>query len=460
MKKLLVTLLIVAFAAGFVFTGIGCKEEAAETEEIAETEEAAEVEEAEEAEEEEVAEPVELLFWNFGVYGISYLERESEKSEWYISKAIKRFEEENPGITIELATQEGSNVIEMMSAAAMAGEGPDIVGMWGGNYVKTIKDSLLPLNDYFTPEEMSIVHDWENHTFDGNSYGAPIRTMIANIYYNKKIFEDVGIDVTQDYNGTYESLIEISEKIKNAEVTPLIHGVADGWGLSFLEGSLFVSQTLDPGTLIADIISGKKNFSETPEFITAFEAAQDLYTRGYYNEDVISINRAESLTIFANGGGAMFPSISFDFFDFKEGLGDDVGVMPMPSIELDSPNFGACVGGVGSDAIVATNFGEHPIEATDFIRFLRTYDEERIFVKETGEIPSVDGDYSDVLFDPVQEEFLKLGPVEMMLDNLMPGNVADTWFSLESVMLSGQITVEEFLAEMDLARDEALEAGE
>jgi len=42
------------------------------------------------------AEPIKLLFWNFGVYGISYLERNKEKSEWYISKAIKRFEEKTP----------------------------------------------------------------------------------------------------------------------------------------------------------------------------------------------------------------------------------------------------------------------------------------------------------------------------------------------------------------------------
>lgn len=462
MKRIAIWLLIIMFITSFTLFIIGCKEEAIPAEEV--VEEVAPAEEAEEevtpAEEEEISEPVSLLFWNFGVYGISYLEREAEKSDWYISKAIKRFEERNPGVTIELATQEGFKVIEMMSAAAMSGEGPDIVGMWGGNYVKNIKDALLPLNDFFTPEEMAIVHNWENHTFDGNNYGAPIRTMVASIFYNKKIFEDVGINVSKDYDGTYESFVAICEKIKNAGIIPLINGVADGWGLSFIEGSLFVSQTTEPKTLIADIISGKKDFSETPEFITAFKAAQDLYSKGYYNEDVVSINRPESLTIFANGGGAMFPSISFDFFDFKEGLGDDLGVMAMPSMKSDSPNFKACVGGVGADVVVATNFGKHPIEATNFIRFLRTYEEEKIFVKETGELPCIDGDYSDVLFDPLQEEFLKFGPVEMMLDNLMPGNVADTWFSLEPVLLSGQMSVEDFLAEMDLARDEALAASE
>lgn len=456
MKKvllwLIVSLMSISMIAAFSLTG--CKEA---VEEVAPAEE--EVAE-EEAPAEEVVEPIKLLFWNFGVYGISYLERGSEKSEWYISKAIKRFEEKNPGVEVELATQEGYKSTEMMTAAAMAGKGPDLVGIWGGHYVTDLRDSLLPLNDFFTPEEMAMVNVWENHDFEGNCYGAPIRTMVCCIFYNKSIFEDIGIDVSKDYDGTYGSLLTICEKLQKAGITPMINGAADGWGLSWIEGSLFVNQVLDPEAIIADIVSGKKDFSTTPELITAFQAAQDLYTKGYYNEDICSINRAESVTLFANGKGAMFPSISFDLFDFKEGLGDDLGMIPMPSMEADSPNFGACVGGIGADAIVATNYGKHPIEATNLIRFLRTYEEERTFVKETGELPCVEGDFSDVLFDPLQEEFLKLGPVIMMLDNLMPGNVADTWFKFEPVMLSGQMSVMDFMAEMDLARDEALAASE
>jgi hypothetical protein len=48
----------------------------------------------------------------------------------------------------------------------------------------------------------------------------------------------------------------------------------------------------------------------------------------------------------------------------------------------------------------------------------------------------------------------------MYLDNQMPPQVADTWWKLESPMLSGQMSVLEFLEAMDSARDEALAASE
>ena len=42
----------------------------------------------------------------------------------------------------------------------------------------------------------------------------------------------------------------------------------------------------------------------------------------------------------------------------------------------------------------------------------------------------------------------------------MPGNVAGTWFSYEPMMVSNQMSVTDFINEMDSARDEALAAVE
>jgi len=409
---------------------------------------------------EEKPQQVELLFWNFGMYGISYLEQGKEKSEWYISKAIERFERDNPGITIKMDYQDGTKTVEMLTSAAMAKSGPDVVAMWGGVYVTNLKDSLIPLNEYFSPAEIKSIHGWENHAVGNKYYGAPVMKMVACIFYNKSLFKAAGVNPSTDYDGTYEKFLGICKKLKNAGITPMINGVGDGWGLSFWEGSLYASQVMDPEGLIKDIVAGKKDFSTTPELISAFQTCQDMFKMGYFNDDVNTITRDEAITLFVNSQGAMFSGLSFDLFGMRENMRDDLGVLQMPSMKANSPNFGACSGGIGPNALVATNYGEHPDEAIKFIKFLRTYEEEREYVKATGELPCIDGAYNDVLVDPLQAEFLKYTNIAMMLDNLMPGNVAGTWFSFEPMVVSNQMSVKDFMNEMDSARDEALAAVE
>ena len=459
MKKSLLRLLIVLIAVSMIatFSLVGCKTTtteitAAPTTAASETTVAPDTTAA--------AEPVNLVFWDFGNYGVAALQEGSPKEEWYIYKAVARFEAKNPGITIEITYQPGDKSTEMLTAAAMSKQGPDVVSLWGGTYVTSIKDSLLVLNDYFTPEEIAAVNGWKNvGAVDGKYYGAPIITSSTMIFYNKSIFEDAGIDPVKDYDGTYDGLLALCEKFKDAGITPLIAGASDGWGNSFIEGSIFASQFAsgDAEKTMTEIMAGEKNFATTPEMVAAFQADQDLYTKGYYNDDAPTIAQGEACTLFLSGGGAMMPNGDGTLAAFRKALGDNLGILPMPSLKADSPGFGVTIGALGTNAIAATNYGKHPIESTNFIRFMRTYEEEKEFVKATGGLPSVKGDYTGI-GDPLVKD-INVTNIALYLDNQMPPQVSDTWWKLESQMLSGQMSVLEFLEAMDSARDEALAAS-
>lgn len=460
MKKSLIWLFVIAMTVAMMtsFSLAGCKEEVTIEEETAAVEEAQE----EAAEEEAIEkEPINLIFWDFGNYGVSAVQEGSPKEEWYIYKAIARFEEKNPGITVELTYQPGEKSIEMLTAAAMAKEGPDVISAWGGHYILGVKDSLLVLNDYFTPEEIAVVQGWENHAVGDKYYGTPIITSSTGIFYNKSIFEDAGIDPEKDYDGTYDGLVALCEKLKNAGITPMINGVADGWGLSFIEGSIFASQFAsgaDVEKVMNEIMAGERNFATTPEMVAAFKANQDLYTKEYYNDDCPTITWSESNTLFLNGEGAMKPDGTGMLYAFRKALGEDLGILSMPSLKADSPGFGITIGAIGTNCLAATNYGKHPIESVKFIKFMRTYEEEKEFLKDTGNLPCVKGDYSEA--KDLFLENLNVTYIAPYLDNLMLPQVADTWWKLEAMMLSNQISVLEFLEEMDSARDEALAASE
>ena len=438
------------------FSLAGCKKEAAPAEEEVAEEEVAEEEVA-------AAEPVNLIFWDFANYNICAMQEGLPKEEWYIYKAMARFEAKNPGVTIELTYQPGENSIEMLTAAAMSKQGPDIVSMWGGAGLVSMKDSFLVLNDYFTPEEIAAIpiQAWQLQGVGDKYYGAPITSDTTAIFYNKSIFKNAGIDPVKDYDGTYDGLLALCEKFKNAGITPLIAGASDGWGLSFIEGSLFASQFApgDAKKTILEIMAGEKNFATTPEMVAAFQAEQDLYTKyGYYNDDAPTITQGEGSTLFLSGQGAMTPTGAGTLASYRKALGEDLGILPMPSLKADSPGFGVTIGAIGANAIAATNYGKHPIESTNFIRFMRTYEEEREFVIATGGLPTVIGDYTG-LGDPILKEFNITNIVDYM-DSLMPPNVYGAWWKSEAVMLSGQMSVLELLESMDIARDEALAASE
>lgn len=135
------------------------------------------------------AEPVTLEVW---VYD-SFAKDESAP----IYAAVKKFNEQNPGITVELVpTQYGSAPYrDKYITAAQAGGGPDVLMadiIW--NVMFASMGLALPIDEYlgdgaknFFPGPMETV------TYQGKVYGLPFYTNALGMYYNKDAFEAAGL---------------------------------------------------------------------------------------------------------------------------------------------------------------------------------------------------------------------------------------------------------------------------
>ena len=66
-----------------------------------------------------------LTVWYWG-------EQEAPGYKAYMEEMVKRYEKENPGITVEAVLQESDNLYSAFRTAEAAEEGPDIQYMWGG----------------------------------------------------------------------------------------------------------------------------------------------------------------------------------------------------------------------------------------------------------------------------------------------------------------------------------------
>jgi len=57
---------------------------------------------------------------------------------------------------------------------------------------------------------------------------------------------------------------------------------------------------------------------------------------------------------------------------------------------------------------------------------------------------------------PELKAMANMSDIALFVDNQLPGDIPDKWFSNEALMLTGQMSVEDFLKEWDVSRDEAL----
>ena len=95
-----------------------------------------------------------ITFWNTTFPMEDPIDKAKRPEDFYISQAIARFQEANPGVVVQMETiPGGSDMFTKYRTASVAQNGPDVMGMWSGSYMLGVRDFLEPLNEYFTPEE-------------------------------------------------------------------------------------------------------------------------------------------------------------------------------------------------------------------------------------------------------------------------------------------------------------------
>ncbi|MGV0819177.1 extracellular solute-binding protein [Martelella sp. AMO21009] len=115
-----------------------------------------------------------------------------------MDQLIEKFEEANPDITVKQVTFPYADYQTRIVAANMAGKGPDVMQLFYGWLDKFVAGNLLqPLpqeafpHDQIESEFFPIVTAMKR---DGEYYGLPTAVRSLALFYNKKLFEEAGLD--------------------------------------------------------------------------------------------------------------------------------------------------------------------------------------------------------------------------------------------------------------------------
>jgi raffinose/stachyose/melibiose transport system substrate-binding protein len=402
-----------------------------------------------------------ITFWNTTFPMEDPIDKAKKPEDFYISQAIARFQEANPGTVVQMETiPSGSEMFTKYRTASVAQNGPDVMGMWSGSYMLGVGDFLEPLNTYFSPEERERITGWEATSADFRSDSDQILGVPAGsdgtscFYYNKELLANAGVDPEASWPASFDEFVTTLEAIKASGVTPM---ALDENAIIWQILSWWQAQMLGGADQVGKIVTGETNFSNPTltEIVADWQKLRDYTVPG---AETMPGEAAQQL-LFA--GEAAMTSATFSILtDAREALGDNLGMVKISDFSPEAPLKSGGIGGAGT-ALIVSNYSQVKEPAVNFIKHLMSKEEQELKAASgEGSLLNVtDVDTAQYYSDPfkqTQQEWANEPSTVFWLDNLYPSDLTNELKAQSQLAWTGQISAEEFLAKADAKRDELM----
>lgn len=363
----------------------------------------------------------------------------------------KEFEEQHQGIKVEFSYQDDDTYQTIGLPNLLSGKNaPDLYFEWAGQRLQTrVTDGYAA--DITEQLQSSGLKDmfaegtFNGMVIDGKTYMIPTAGDVTNvIFYNKAVFNDLGLQPPT----TWEEFLQVCDTIKQAGITPLVIGNSDLW---------------TAGNWVAHVISrvvGEDAYSEamqlkqpfnTPDFVKAYGYVQELWDKGYINENVTASSDSEADMLFLNGSGAMHPIGSWLAPTAVEETPDlELGYFNTPAIPDGKGNQDSVIGVL--NGMVVNKNSKLIDEAIEFMKLYSSAESSKK-LSDAGAVP--------ITKDGIDKETML--PLSLELNALMENapvlvSPPDTGYSIEvanalnmatSEVIGGAKSPEDALAELE-----------
>ncbi len=162
-------------------------------------------------------------------------------------------------------------------------------------------------------------------TLEGESFGVPMIAVSHGIYYNKGIFEELGLAIPT----TWEELMTTAQAIQDGGYIPFANASGDSWTIAEI-----VFMNLAPnfiGGLDGRLayLAGERCFNDA-NAVAAFQAVADLAP--FLPEGQEALVYYDSQVLFATGQAAMWMGGSWDIPQFEKDITDfEWGIFATPA---------------------------------------------------------------------------------------------------------------------------------
>ena len=412
-------------------------------------------------------EPMEIVFWHHST---------EDPSKGIVERAVERFEADYPNIKVTMTAQQNDTYKQQLVVAMSSGKAPNMYIHWGGGpmveYYKSgfVNDITDMFNTYDHPDYIDAAV--AQASYDGKVLSIPYGGLSGcDIFYNKTIFEEVGVEVPE----TIDELEDVCDKLLEAGYVPFTLANGSKWTGSMYYMYLVARHSGNDEFNAAYAQEDGGSFT-SDAFIWAGEKIQDWVKKGYFNEGYNSLttDNGEDRALLYNNTCAMMLQGSWNVRNFnndsKEWTEQNLGVFRFPedaeAKEKGVPQnveIGTAIGN-GFSFNCWKEDGSVDQEKLDACYVLATqyfnddtYNEEQMTLAQA--IPSIKG-YEDKIEDPhmqyVADVFFNASNVQLWYDQYLPASVTEVHKNCMTELFGLDKTPEEIGQEQDAAMQAAL----
>lgn len=371
----------------------------------------------------------------------------TEVSYWALSskqegveQIVEEFNAANPDVVVTVSFYDTDGIKDACKVAASSDTLPSMWFNWGGSLGQFYVDNGKTYDLTAYAEE----HGWYDTfssgalnlcTLSGKLSGYPNAYNVLGVYYNRTIFEQLGISVPT----TFEEFEAILPVIKEAGIFPMETGGLYGWHtMRWLE-------------LIIEHYAGQELHDQLQAFTTSWdcEAVTQAFTKykewcdaGYFPDGFLTLDPNDTILNMGMGASAMV--LEGQWYDGSI-LGNDLnledyGVFAFPSVDsnrmsafAEMTQFNANLTEEELDACVRFNdyyFSDESVEKHSNFIILP--------LPKNGSKGSPDQIYVDKMIAMSNEN-----GTFTITDQAMPTEVADVLFSCQDAVALGEMAPEE-----------------
>ncbi|MFT4413947.1 extracellular solute-binding protein [Fredinandcohnia humi] len=375
-------------------------------------------------------------------------EGSSKTHHTIVNEIIADFEDENPGVKVELEVLSNEQYKDKLKVLSTSNELPDVGMTWAAGFLQPYVDGkkFTPLDDLLEGDlkDKFVSGTTEAYAIDGKTYGLPLELNIAITFYNKAIFEEYGLEAPK----TYEELKNVIDTLNDSGVAPIALGNKDRW-----TGSLwymYLADRIGGSDVLTSAINRSGSF-EDPALVGAAKEVQNLVDMNAFVKGFNGLADEEAKSMFMNGQAAMYLIGSWDLpnyttnEDVPKEFRDSIGFFNFPTVD-GSGDVNSHVGGPGVGLFVSED-SKVKEEAKKFVSFFVQQWGEKSVTK-AGVIPAtkLDADSLELpqMYIDVLNELNAATNITLFADVQMSPEVAQVHLDMIQAIFGKEVTPEEF----------------
>jgi raffinose/stachyose/melibiose transport system substrate-binding protein len=285
---------------------------------------------------------------------VRFFNGKTESVEW-MDALIERYNKENPGFKVEQEFQkDASNVIKLKFASA---DYPDFTTVYGQDYADQGLYLDLSGESRWWDRIHPAIREMCTDIRSGKQYRIATNMTMAGLFYNKKIFSELGLKEAKTWD-EFSSNLRTIKKAK-PDTAPLFMGGKDSWMLGhfveFMAHGVIKQRygTLGSRRAFLENDQAKLDFGTQGGSMESFAKRMiQLKEEGLVNADIVTATYDDQIAAFASGKAAMISQGMWalgGILAANPGM-KDIGFSPYPPIidgmkpvVLSAEDSGYCV---------------------------------------------------------------------------------------------------------------------